>query len=79
LPFNPHADAPYARPADDQVEKFRQALRDEGVDAFVRKSRGRDIAAACGQLALADAETSRIVPLPRVHASPPVSSENASS
>ncbi len=67
LPFNPHGGAPYARPSDEAVERFRQALRDEGVDAFIRKSRGRDIAAACGQLALAEKETSPIVPLPRVH------------
>lgn len=68
LAFNPHADAPYARPADDVVERFRQTLRDEGIDAFIRKSRGRDIAAACGQLALAEQESSKIVPLRMVHA-----------
>ena len=67
LPFNPHADATYARPDDLDVERFRTALRDEGIDAFVRKSRGRDIAAACGQLALAEKETSKIVPLPKAH------------
>ena len=63
LPFNPHEGAPYQRPADEAVERFRLALRAEGVDAYVRKSRGRDIAAACGQLALAEKETSQIVPL----------------
>jgi 23S rRNA (adenine2503-C2)-methyltransferase len=70
LPFNPHEGAPYARPTDEAVERFRLALRAEGVDAFVRKSRGRDIAAACGQLALAEKETSTIVPLRRTKTAP---------
>lgn len=64
LPFNPHKGAPFARPADDRVEQFKQALREQGVDAFIRRSRGRDIAAACGQLALQAREEERIVPLP---------------
>jgi 23S rRNA (adenine2503-C2)-methyltransferase len=67
LPFNPHADAPFARPSDEAVERFRLTLREAGIDAYVRKSRGRDIAAACGQLALAEKEESKIVPLPTVH------------
>jgi 23S rRNA (adenine2503-C2)-methyltransferase len=71
LPFNPYEGAPYRRPPDERVEAFKQALRAEGVDAFIRRSRGRDIAAACGQLALHAREAERIVPLAR----PPRSSD----
>jgi hypothetical protein len=35
-------------------------LNDKGVPAFVRYSRGRDVMAACGQLALKDADNSRL-------------------
>lgn len=68
LPFNPHEGAPFRRPPDERVERFKQALREEGVDAFIRKSRGRDIAAACGQLALQAREEEKIVPIGRVRA-----------
>jgi 23S rRNA (adenine2503-C2)-methyltransferase len=67
LPFNPFEGAPYSRPNDETVEAFRNALRDEGVDAFVRKSRGRDIAAACGQLALTERALVKGPPLPKAH------------
>ncbi|MEM6756999.1 MAG: 23S rRNA (adenine(2503)-C(2))-methyltransferase RlmN [Planctomycetota bacterium] len=48
--YNEVAGLPYARPADDDVHRFQRVLRDRGVNAHVRASRGRDIAAACGQL-----------------------------
>jgi len=41
---------PYARPATADVRRFQQLLRDAGVNVHIRASRGRDIAAACGQL-----------------------------
>lgn len=41
---------PFSRPHSDDVMRFQQILRDAGVNAHVRKSRGRDIDAACGQL-----------------------------
>lgn len=44
------------RPSDwKQIERFQQILATKGIDAFVRKPRGRDIYAACGQLAAKDA------------------------
>jgi 23S rRNA (adenine2503-C2)-methyltransferase len=52
IPMNPVPDAGLSAPADDTVEAFQRALRDEGVDTFLRRRRGDDIAAACGQLAL---------------------------
>jgi 23S rRNA (adenine2503-C2)-methyltransferase len=41
---------PFARPKSGDVVRFQQILRDAGVNSHVRKSRGRDIDAACGQL-----------------------------
>jgi 23S rRNA (adenine2503-C2)-methyltransferase len=41
---------PFERPKSDAVVKFQTILRKQGVNAHVRKSRGRDIDAACGQL-----------------------------
>jgi 23S rRNA (adenine2503-C2)-methyltransferase len=60
MAFNPHEGAPYERPEPERIERFRQALVDAGVDAYVRRSRGRDIAAACGQLAKQADESSPI-------------------
>jgi len=52
LAFNEHDGAPYERPSDEVVFAFSERLRALDVDAFVRRTRGRDIAAACGQLAV---------------------------
>ena len=41
---------PFKRPADGDVRGFRGVLSDAGVNVHIRASRGRDIAAACGQL-----------------------------
>ncbi len=40
----------FGRPASDDVIAFQKRLRDRGINAHIRASRGRDIAAACGQL-----------------------------
>jgi 23S rRNA (adenine2503-C2)-methyltransferase len=48
--YNQVAGLPYARPDDDDVHRFQRVLRQRGVNTHVRASRGRDIAAACGQL-----------------------------
>src|SRR5829696_7601106 len=50
LPLNEAAGIPFARPSDDRVNRFARILADHGVTVSVRKSRGRDIRAACGQL-----------------------------
>jgi 23S rRNA (adenine2503-C2)-methyltransferase len=50
LPLNEAAGIPYERPSDDRVNRFAKVLSDHGVTVSVRKSRGRDIRAACGQL-----------------------------
>jgi len=48
--YNEVEPLPYKRPKSQDVLAFQEILRDAGVNAHVRKSRGRDIAAACGQL-----------------------------
>jgi 23S rRNA (adenine2503-C2)-methyltransferase len=50
LPLNAAPGLAYERPSDDRVNAFAKILADRGVTALVRKSRGRDIRAACGQL-----------------------------
>jgi 23S rRNA (adenine2503-C2)-methyltransferase len=51
IPWNP-GDLPYEKPDPTRIEAFRNILVDKGVPAFVRYSRGQDVMAACGQLAL---------------------------
>jgi len=48
--YNEVEGLPYQRPKADDVMAFQNVLRASGVNAHVRKSRGRDIDAACGQL-----------------------------
>ncbi len=50
LPLNEAAGIPYERPSDARVNRFAKIVADRGVTVSVRKSRGRDIRAACGQL-----------------------------
>jgi 23S rRNA (adenine2503-C2)-methyltransferase len=48
--WNPGPGIPYHQPAPEDVERFQQRLVARGVPAFIRRPRGRDIYAACGQL-----------------------------
>jgi 23S rRNA (adenine2503-C2)-methyltransferase len=50
LPLNAAPGIPYDRPADERVSAFGKILADRGIWVSIRKSRGRDIRAACGQL-----------------------------
>jgi len=51
IPHNPAEPLPYQPSSEERVESFREILESKGVHGFVRKPRGRDILAACGQLA----------------------------
>lgn len=51
IPYNPNPGLPFRRPAADRVDRFREILAGQGLSAFVRRPRGDDISAACGQLA----------------------------
>jgi 23S rRNA (adenine2503-C2)-methyltransferase len=53
IPWNPGA-LPYKEPTEESVAKFHRILLEKGVPAFTRYSRGRDVMAACGQLALGE-------------------------
>ena len=50
IPFNEAEELNYRRPPDTVVERFQQILIHHNISAFVRKNRGNDISAACGQL-----------------------------
>jgi 23S rRNA (adenine2503-C2)-methyltransferase len=51
IPVNPHPGSPYCPPAPDVAERFMGVLARAGLTVTLRRSRGADIAAACGQLA----------------------------
>lgn len=51
IPWNP-GELPYRESLPERIEEFRRILNEKGVPTFVRYSRGRDVMAACGQLAL---------------------------
>src|SRR6202166_28454 len=51
IPWNP-GELPYRESSAEDIEAFRKILVDRGVPTFVRYSRGRDVMAACAQLAL---------------------------
>ena len=50
IPLNEAEELDYRRPSDAAIERFQQILIDHHISAFVRKNRGNDISAACGQL-----------------------------
>ena len=50
LPLNEAAGIPFERPSDATVDRFARIVSEHGLTVSVRKSRGRDIRAACGQL-----------------------------
>ncbi|MEA2409838.1 MAG: rRNA (adenine2503-C2)-methyltransferase [Thermoleophilaceae bacterium] len=66
IPYNP-TDAGFQGSTRGAIDAFRAALEERGVRATVRLTRGRDIDAACGQLAVADAASA---PAPITPAAP---------
>jgi 23S rRNA (adenine2503-C2)-methyltransferase len=52
--YNEVPELPFKRPSGNAMHAFQNALKAAGVNAHIRKSRGREIAAACGQLARQD-------------------------
>jgi 23S rRNA (adenine2503-C2)-methyltransferase len=51
IPFNPHEGSGFEPPDEGRVSELCRLLSDEGVIVSVRRSRGQDVAGACGQLA----------------------------
>jgi 23S rRNA (adenine2503-C2)-methyltransferase len=52
IPMNPHPDSPYAPPPEPVIDAFLREVAATGLRVTLRRSRGSDIQAACGQLAL---------------------------
>ena len=59
IPWNPGA-LPYKEPSEEAVGEFHRTLLEKGVPAFTRYSRGRDVMAACGQLALKEVKSPQL-------------------
>lgn len=51
IPWNPFPSAPYSRSSNSRIDRFMKTLMEYGFTVIVRKTRGDDIDAACGQLA----------------------------
>ena len=51
IPWNPFPEAPYGKSSNSRVDRFQKTLMECGFTVIVRKTRGDDIDAACGQLA----------------------------
>ncbi len=51
IPFNPHPESEYKRPAPEVIEAFQNECKRLGLPTYLRTPRGDDIDAACGQLA----------------------------
>jgi 23S rRNA (adenine2503-C2)-methyltransferase len=58
IAWNPGPEVPYSTPSDEAVDTFKTTLREAGIPAFIRRPRGRDIFAACGQLKRTESLTS---------------------
>jgi len=50
IPFNPHSGLPFSAPSEAAVQRFQDVLKRAGYTAPVRRSKGAEVAAACGQL-----------------------------
>ena len=51
IPHNPAPELPYASSPMDRILAFQRILTEAGLPSFIRRPRGQDISAACGQLA----------------------------
>ena len=52
IPFNSHPGCRYQRPDEDTILRFQKILIDKSYTVMIRQSKGQDISAACGQLAI---------------------------
>jgi 23S rRNA (adenine2503-C2)-methyltransferase len=55
IPWNP-GELPFSESNEETIEAFQKILMEKGVPTYVRYSRGRDVMAACGQLALSEVQ-----------------------
>jgi 23S rRNA (adenine2503-C2)-methyltransferase len=68
IALNPGPEIPYQTPSPDAVDAFQRILMQAGIPAFVRRPRGLDIYAACGQLKRSTAlvTTGELSPAPKI-------------
>jgi 23S rRNA (adenine2503-C2)-methyltransferase len=59
IPMNPWAESGFRSSSETRIQEFYDTLQARGVPVSVRRSRGRDAGAACGQLAIA--KTPRVI------------------
>ncbi|MBI3809430.1 MAG: 23S rRNA (adenine(2503)-C(2))-methyltransferase RlmN [Nitrospirae bacterium] len=59
IPFNEFPGSPFRRPPDEIILRFQSIVTRSGIDAYIRKSKGRDILGACGQLGTLPESASR--------------------
>jgi len=50
IPMNPSPGMEFSPPPMDRIQRFQQILHNKNFTAIIRKSKGKDISAACGQL-----------------------------
>ena len=62
IPMNPITGSDLGAPSWAGIEAFQRRLVDRGVSCFIRRQRGADVDAACGQLALQDPVRARRKP-----------------
>jgi 23S rRNA (adenine2503-C2)-methyltransferase len=60
IEYNPIDEGEFQRASDEQLNRFTSFLEQKGVIVNVRRSRGRDIDAACGQLANKNASAGNV-------------------
>jgi 23S rRNA (adenine2503-C2)-methyltransferase len=58
IPWNP-GELPFSESNEETIEAFQKILMEKGVPTYVRYSRGRDVMAACGQLALSEVQAQK--------------------
>ncbi len=73
IALNPGPGIDFATPSPERVETFQKIVREAGIPAFLRRPRGRDIYAACGQLKrTVEVPTSPELQLQSISPAPPV-------
>ncbi len=50
IPFNPFPGSPYQRPGDEAITTFQEVMESYGIPTMIRKTKGDEVLAACGQL-----------------------------
>ncbi|MEM1184014.1 MAG: radical SAM protein [Planctomycetota bacterium] len=63
IPYNPRRDSPWPAPTEDSVERFMRWLGDDGLFVKRRRTKGRKMMGACGQLGTASIRKRRFVPV----------------